>query len=426
MTTAGGGGATGGGPPTPARADARPDEPHPDGPRPPGAGPDAPGTDRATTDVPGPDRDGSRADLPRATGVAIAWPDPDGPKARLRWAREGGPRYASWGSRVVAHLLDTAVLGAVTYLTLPVQPVAAPTPAPFFGPADGAAGPAGWTDSPWVVLTVAVLALLQAYVGSTPGKLVVGIAVVRDSDGRPVGLGRTVVRWFAHLLDAVLYVGYLRPAWHPERRTFADSLLSTVVVLRADARAPGWWTGGRVRAGVAAAAVVCVAAAVFQLGPASVSSSGTWTSDCMVPGTAGSAGPAAGGSVVVEHDAGSVVRWGVTRRQVERDGWVEVRWERVGAVAAPGAYRLEVARPDGTGARTFQVDVVAAAADGSAELENNGAPIQDFWVEDASVVARFPATTFADLGAAWEWTLTSDAGGVVTGPCRGTAERWRA
>lgn len=41
---------------------------------------------------------------------------------------------------------------------------------------------------------------------------------------------RTVLRSLAHLLDGILLVGYLRPLWHAERRTFADSILGTVVL----------------------------------------------------------------------------------------------------------------------------------------------------------------------------------------------------
>jgi Mce-associated membrane protein len=425
MTTAGGGGATGGGPLTPAHADGHP---HAEGHA------HEPDADDRTGNPHEP-----HARPPQAFGLAVDWPRPGaaqppadgrvphagGPEPQPWWPRSGGPDYASWGARVVAHLLDTAVLAAVTYLALAVQPVAAPTPAPVFLAADASSRPPGsWLDSPWVVLVVVVLALLQAYVGSTPGKLVVGIAVVRDSDGRPAGLLRTVVRWLAHLLDAILYVGYLRPLWHAERRTFADSLLSTVVVRRDDARTPAWWSGRLARTGVAASAVVCVAAAVFQLGPYSVSSSGTVTSDCRVSATDGSAGPGVGGSLVVSPADGPVGRWGVERRQVVEDGWVEVRWERVGAIATPGAYRVTVARPDGTGSRTYEVDVVEVRADGSAELENGGGPMTDFSLDGATVVARFAASTFDDLGDTWEWTLTSDAGGVRTGPCTGNAERW--
>lgn len=415
MTTAGGGGAAGGGPPTPAHAEGSPARPRAAGPH--AAGPHA--EERPHE----PD-----AELPPSSGSATDRPGPDVPGTRSWWPRAAGPRYASWAARVVAHLLDGALLGAVTYLAFAVQPVAAPTSAPFLAPGNGAPfAPGSWWDSPWVVLTLVVLAVLQAYVGSTPGKLVVGIAVVRDSDGRPAGLVRTVVRWVAHLLDAILYVGYLRPLWHAERRTFADSLLSTVVVRRDDARTPAWWSGGLARTGVAASAVACVAAAGFQLAPQSATSSDTVTSDCTVPGTQGSAGPGAGGSVAVSAQDGPVSRWGVVRRQIQREGSVEVRWERTGAVATPGAYRLRVARPDGTGARTFQVDVVSAAADGTAELENPGAaPFEDFWLEDATVVARLAPEALEELGDRWEWTLTSDAGGTLTGPCTGTAARWGA
>ncbi len=77
----------------------------------------------------------------------------------------------------------------------------------------------------------------------------------------------------AHILDALLYIGFLRPLWHPQRRTFADSLCSTVVLRRVRPPVPflgpgtalGSPTPSRVVTG--AATVLAVGSAVFILGP---------------------------------------------------------------------------------------------------------------------------------------------------------------
>lgn len=145
---------------------------------------------------------------------------------------------------------------------------------------------ADWTGGlPVWVLPLAILGFLlsQSYFGSTPGKRVMGISVIDYATGRPAGFITTVLRWLAHFLDSILMIGYLRPLWHSQRRTFADSLLSTVVV-RGRARVPHPWVGrthvpnssapaGSLRpAGTgttAAAALLCIAAFVVHLGPTS-------------------------------------------------------------------------------------------------------------------------------------------------------------
>lgn len=133
--------------------------------------------------------------------------------------------FAPWWRRAVALALDASVVGAVTFLVV---------------------GPGGW---PWewsvvlggtnpvpgvgvlvsVGVTWLVLLALQAWTGATPGKRVVGVVVVGRADGRPLGPVRTLVRTAAHALDLLLLVGFVRPLWDPERRTFADSLCGTDV-----------------------------------------------------------------------------------------------------------------------------------------------------------------------------------------------------
>lgn len=141
------------------------------------------------------------------------------------------PDHAHWGRRVVAAVLDGGLLGLITWLAFPVQPVVAPLPVALTASGTSAPVTAGvWTSSPVVVGAVVVVALMQAYLGSSPGKLAVGIALVRADDHRPGGLLRMLGREVMHVVDLLLLIGYLRPLWHRRRQTFADSIAATVVL----------------------------------------------------------------------------------------------------------------------------------------------------------------------------------------------------
>ncbi|MFF2454987.1 RDD family protein [Isoptericola sp. NPDC058082] len=129
---------------------------------------------------------------------------------------------AAWGLRVLATLLDSAIVAAVVFLATGAAPTLAALP--------GLGKPGGTGGAAWTAGTLLALGILQAYTGATPGKRVAHVAVVDDRTGRPIGLLGTVLRWFAHMLDAILLIGYLRSAFRKDGRTFADSLLGTVAV----------------------------------------------------------------------------------------------------------------------------------------------------------------------------------------------------
>ncbi|MFE7339717.1 RDD family protein [Streptomyces griseus] len=66
--------------------------------------------------------------------------------------------------------------------------------------------------------------------GQTIGKKAVGIRLLREADGRPLGFGMAFVRRLAHILDSPCYIGFLWPLWDEKKQTFADKVCSTVVV----------------------------------------------------------------------------------------------------------------------------------------------------------------------------------------------------
>ncbi|PFG20531.1 RDD family protein [Serinibacter salmoneus] len=138
------------------------------------------------------------------------------------------PPLAGWWRRAFAVILDDLLLAAVAWLA--VGSAVGPT----LHPPIGWSGLEAWAPDAvadlgngWVVGSFLALLVLQAYTGATPGKRVTGVVIVDAETGRPVGLLRTLLRPFAHVLDALLFIGYLRPLWDAQHRTFADSLLRT-------------------------------------------------------------------------------------------------------------------------------------------------------------------------------------------------------
>lgn len=69
----------------------------------------------------------------------------------------------------------------------------------------------------------------QGTTGSSIGKSVLKFKVVSEETGQPLGFGMSIVRQFAHAVDAVIcYVGFLFPLWDAKRQTIADKLVKSV------------------------------------------------------------------------------------------------------------------------------------------------------------------------------------------------------
>lgn len=74
--------------------------------------------------------------------------------------------------------------------------------------------------------------------GQTPGKMLLGIAVVRD-DGAPVGYGRALLRWIGYWLSALpLGLGLVPAFFTADRCGLHDWMSGTRVVRREVAPAP--------------------------------------------------------------------------------------------------------------------------------------------------------------------------------------------
>ncbi|WP_165986567.1 RDD family protein [Streptomyces sp. YIM 98790] len=129
--------------------------------------------------------------------------------------------YASWGARFLARVLDGLLTGTVPAVVLLTA-----------GDRD-----AGWPSAAvvaggllWLAGRGALCWMLGA-TGRTPGRVALGIQVLRRSTGGPPGLGRALVRQLlapVNLLPCLL--GCLWPAWDARKQSFTDKIVGSVVL----------------------------------------------------------------------------------------------------------------------------------------------------------------------------------------------------
>jgi uncharacterized RDD family membrane protein YckC len=164
-------------------------------------------------------------------------PDPAGPYGAAGYGAPGygnvpapTANYANWGQRALGYLIDFCVALPGTIISSIGNNMSAQ------------ASLDGETSGAGTLLTLVGAAisigifvwnqcLKQGRTGQTVGKGVIGIKLVGEATGQPIGAGMSFVRQIAHILDALpCLLGYLWPLWDNKRQTFADKILSTVVI----------------------------------------------------------------------------------------------------------------------------------------------------------------------------------------------------
>jgi uncharacterized RDD family membrane protein YckC len=138
-------------------------------------------------------------------------------------ARYGFPLHATYGQRVGGFLIDIGIPGGL--LAVVLIAALATRDVIVIGLVYPGSALVGLAFLLWNS------GYRQGRTGQSLGKSVLGIRLVRDGTGEPVGFGRAVGRQVAHLLDGLpLGLGYLWPLWDEQRQTFADKVCSTLVV----------------------------------------------------------------------------------------------------------------------------------------------------------------------------------------------------
>jgi uncharacterized RDD family membrane protein YckC len=123
--------------------------------------------------------------------------------------------YANWGQRVGANLIDWVPIIIVLVIT-------------------------GATNTTAIIYLGYLICLgiwiynrwIQAgNTGQSWGKKVLHIKLIGESTGQPIGAGMAFARDICHFLDYFACgIGFLFPLWDDKRQTFADKIVSTVVV----------------------------------------------------------------------------------------------------------------------------------------------------------------------------------------------------
>ncbi|GAB2866596.1 RDD family protein [Nocardioides pacificus] len=161
----------------------------------------------------------------------------------------GQGAYATWGQRVIGTLWDFLImwpailLGIVGYGLFIAAIATSETDA--YG---------NTTDTNGGLLAIGGLLLLASFIvglviwirnyilrqgrtGYSYGKAKVGIRLIGQQDGQPVGPGMAFVRYLLHsVINQACYIDYLWPLWDEKNQTLTDKVLNTVVIQQPEQR----------------------------------------------------------------------------------------------------------------------------------------------------------------------------------------------
>ncbi|WP_310961601.1 RDD family protein [Nocardioides terrisoli] len=173
-----------------------------------------------------------------------SWGDPTYPPPPMpAYYQPPSSAYAHWGQRVGAYLMDGVVFlipfYIVVFIGAAITGAATTTTVDSFGNTTSHMSGAGAVGIVVMVIGYAGAAgfviwnqiVRQGRTGWSLGKRVVGIRLISERTGQPIGGWMCFVRYLAHILDALpCYIGYLWPLWDQKRQTFADKIIGTVVI----------------------------------------------------------------------------------------------------------------------------------------------------------------------------------------------------
>ncbi|MEV4642688.1 RDD family protein [Actinoplanes sp. NPDC049548] len=134
--------------------------------------------------------------------------------------------YASWIHRVGAYLVDYLV--SLPFVLLAVL---------LGRGTDEATGLPTVNALYWVFILLGIVAsgynrwYLAGKTGQSWGKKALGLRLVGEQTGQPIGAGMAFARDLAHIVDGIIcYIGFLFPLWDAKKQTLADKIVKTVVV----------------------------------------------------------------------------------------------------------------------------------------------------------------------------------------------------
>lgn len=135
-------------------------------------------------------------------------------------------KTAGWLKRLLAGLIDlhvSALALVVAYLgSTWAHATLEPAAALWLSVASFAA---------WGAVTFYNRCFAMGRYGRSWGRHIVGMSLVDERSGEPIGVLRAVARELGHLVDLIMLgIGFLLPLWDRKRQTFADKIVRTVTV----------------------------------------------------------------------------------------------------------------------------------------------------------------------------------------------------
>ena len=161
--------------------------------------------------------------------------------------QQAAPRYAGFGSRLGARIIDGLVTAAISlpfaiggWLLLRV----ALEDCFSFEQSDGTTAiecPDGALQVPYLIGAIGLFvvgALIGVIMlvrwqgkGQTPGMKAVGSRLADAQTGQPIGFGRAFARQLAQIVSAIpCYLGFLWMLWDSKKQTWHDKMTNSVVV----------------------------------------------------------------------------------------------------------------------------------------------------------------------------------------------------
>ena len=147
-----------------------------------------------------------------------------------------GAPLASWIQRVGASVADFAlILPFVTLRFIFASRISLPSVNSGIVPTQSGGNP-----PLFLLMSVIILAIVvynRWYLGGqgqSLGKKTLGLTLVGEASGQPIGVAKAFLRDLAHTVDSIIcFVGYLFPLWDQKRQTIADKIMTTVVITQA-------------------------------------------------------------------------------------------------------------------------------------------------------------------------------------------------
>ena len=133
-------------------------------------------------------------------------------------------RYAGFWIRVVASIIDTIWLVAITFTLGWI--VYGPD---YFASTDFIKGIADFLIS--YVLPFVIVVVFWIYKSATPGKMILGIKIVDSETHDKVPNSRLILRYVGYYVSTIgLLLGFLWVAWDKRKQGWHDKIARTVVI----------------------------------------------------------------------------------------------------------------------------------------------------------------------------------------------------